>query len=221
MEQLSLHFSHPTSFNTADFILTESNKTAFDWINSWPNWENGIYSRISCILGEKASGKTYLAHIWQTISKAEFVDQSMLQDRTYFTSQTNSYVLEDIEIYADSKQLLFDFINYIITSNKFLLITTSNKLIKIDFKLPDLQSRLNSIFTVEVYTPNEETIAQVLVKQFSDRQIVVDGTVISYLINRIDRSYTAISAIVDKLDKFSLAHKRKISIPLVKEVCNL
>jgi chromosomal replication initiation ATPase DnaA len=172
------------------------------------------------IIGEKGSGKTYLSHLWQQRSQATRVNQAMLQDRSYFDLPTNSFVLDDIDASIEANRLLFEFINHVISTKKYLLVTSSKPLNTIDFKLADLQSRLNSIFTVKMHTPNEEGMAQVLVKLFSDRQIVVDGAVVSYLINRLDRSYAAIIKAVDELDKYSLAHKRKISVPLVKEMCS-
>jgi chromosomal replication initiation ATPase DnaA len=56
-----------------------------------------------------------------------------------------------------------------------------------------------------------------LLKQFSDRQLLIDADVIDYLIPRLERTGTAIRQTVDLLDQESLAQGRKITIPFVRE----
>lgn len=215
MEQLPLQFSSYVNFDIENYIITDSNQEAFNWINKWPKW----YVNSSCIFGEKGSGKTYLAKIWQKKSNAMLVTSQLLRARSYFEVTATSYVLEDLEAFIEQKEDLFCFLNHLLHAKKFLLITSEVAPMKVNFGLPDLQSRLNSIFCITIKKPNEDMVGQILVKYFSDRQIIVDGNVISYLMHNIDRSYAAIAKVVDTLDKYALMNHRKISIPLVKEVC--
>lgn len=220
MKQLPLQFSSSANFDIENYIVTDSNQEAFNWVNKWPNWEQAVYSNVSCIFGEKGSGKTYLAKIWQNHSNAEPVTLELLERQSYFESGSTSYLLENLETFIEQRRALFSFLNHIIQSKKFLLITSEIPPMQIDFGLPDLQSRLNSVFSIPIKKPSEQLVAQILVKYFSDRQIIVESNVINYLMHRIDRSYAAIAKVVNSLDQHALTHHRKISIAMIKEVCD-
>ena len=216
MEQLSLQFNYNVNFDVENYIVTDSNREAFNWVTQWPLWEN----HMSCVFGEKGSGKTYLTKIWQNFSKAVLITQELLSEQSYFESESDCYILEDLEGFTECPKDLFGFLNHVIHTKTFLLATSEVHPMKIDFKLPDLQSRLNSIFAISIKKPNEEMIRHILVKYFSDRHIVVERNVITYLTHHVDRSYSGVANIVYHLDKYALINHRKISISLVKEVCS-
>lgn len=221
MTQYSLQFKPQIDFAEESYLPTDSNREALDWVNKWPNWGEGIYNNIVYIFGEKASGKTHLAKIWQNKSDAVFVTHRLLQEQLYFDEKVTAYILEDLEALVEQEKLLFNFLNYIINSKKFLLITSNSSPSKIDFHLPDLKSRINSFLTIEIKRPDENMIGQILLKYFTDRQISISSNVINYLIHRIDRSYKNISDVAEKLDKVSLLQHKKISISMVKSVLDI
>ena len=59
---------------------------------------------------------------------------------------------------------------------------------------------------------------QVLVKLFSDRQLLVDRPVIDFLLKRMERSLSAARTIVDAVDRRALAENRRISRALAADV---
>ena len=64
LNQLLLDFDHKIEFNEHDYFVSKSNFFAFNLIQNWPNWE-----KILNISGDKFSGKTHLAKIFQNKSK--------------------------------------------------------------------------------------------------------------------------------------------------------
>ena len=56
----------------------------------------------------------------------------------------------------------------------------------------------------------------VLAKQFDDRQLRVPDDVVAYLVQRMERSFAAIGAVVEALDSLSLAERRNITVPLAR-----
>lgn len=62
------------------------------------------------------------------------------------------------------------------------------------------------------------TSKALLVKQFSDRQIVVESSVIAFLAARIERSFAAVKQTVSDIDQLSLRKQSPITIPLAREV---
>ena len=85
-------------------------------------------------------------------------------------------------------------------------------------KLPDLQSRIKTLVAVEFGLPDDELIAAVLVKLLTDRQLRVGTEVIHYLVPRVERSFQSLCSVVEELDKGSLAARRGITIPLVRQI---
>lgn len=221
MTQYLLNFGRIESFDDEDYIVTSSNATALEWVEKWPNWGDGIYSNISCIYGEKLSGKSHLARMWSRKSNAINVTTKYLEDKSYIDSSCNSYVLEDLQNLIGHEVDLFNFFEHLIHSKKNLVITADIAISKIPFNLPDLRSRLNSIFSIEIKRPDEEMIEQILLKYFSDKQIAVSASVIKYLVARVNFSYKDILESVEKLDKASLEAQKNISIPFIKSILNI
>ena len=57
----------------------------------------------------------------------------------------------------------------------------------------------------------------IIIKQLADRQITINIENIKFILNRIERSYEAISEIIEILDRLSLSKKKPLTIYLIKE----
>ena len=56
-----------------------------------------------------------------------------------------------------------------------------------------------------------------ILKNFSDRQIVIDKKLIDFVIKRMDRSYSKIYEFIYKIDELSLKRKKPIDFKTIKE----
>jgi chromosomal replication initiation ATPase DnaA len=56
------------------------------------------------------------------------------------------------------------------------------------------------------------------VKLFSDRQLRIDGEIVDYMLARMERSFEAAQRLVAAIDARSLAARRDITVPLVRQV---
>jgi chromosomal replication initiation ATPase DnaA len=220
LHQYALNLKFDSSYLEEDFIIASSNFIAKKWIDNWPNWQGSIFPNITCIYGPKGSGKTHLAHIWQIKASAYKITLRDLEQFSY-RDLAESYLIDDIEQLLINEHNLLHFINYVIENKRFLLITARTKLHNLTIHTPDLRSRLQSFITYEIMPPNEELIEQMLVKSFSDLQILVNEEVIKFLTTHIDRSYEAVKHTIELLDKVSLSQNKKITIPLVKKALML
>ena len=54
-------------------------------------------------------------------------------------------------------------------------------------------------------------------KNFSDRQIVIDKKLIDFIIKRVERSYGKIFEFIYKIDKISLKKKKSIDFKIINE----
>ena len=103
-------------------------------------------------------------------------------------------------------------------NNKYLIATSNEPIINIQFKLNDLKSRTKIFLIQSIENPDDELIYALLLKNFSDRQIVVEKKVVNYIIKRIDRSYDKIFDFIYKIDEISLKRKKSIDFKIIKEV---
>ncbi len=84
--------------------------------------------------------------------------------------------------------------------------------------LPDLISRMQAASVVRLEAPDEALLSVVLVKMFSDRQILVPAALIPWLVTRMDRSMEMARALVTALDSRSLAEKRAVTRSMAAQV---
>jgi chromosomal replication initiation ATPase DnaA len=215
--QYLLDLKLPISFQEEDYLVTNSNYLAWNFIKKWPDWGAERMSTIACIYGETGAGKSHLSSIWQKISGARLLGPAMLAEGDF---KDENYLIDNVEDLLPHEEALFNLFNHVLDSKSYLLITTSKAFQRLDIKLPDLYSRLASLVSMELARPDDKMIEAIIAKYFSDAQIPLNMAVIQFLVTRIDRSYSKIAATLKALDKISLAEKRRISIPFVKDVLN-
>ena len=88
-----------------------------------------------------------------------------------------------------------------------------------DFKFKDLYSRLREFFYLQINPPDDEMCKMLMVKLFSDKQIVIKNTeIFDFIFKRIRRTHLDIYMFVEKLDRLSLEKKRQLTIPLIREI---
>jgi len=209
MSQYALDITLPTGYAPEQFIVSESNKLAYDWAlspNSWPNLALYLH-------GEKGSGKTHLAHIFKAKNDAFFLQPDSKQ------LPHNPTIVDDIEQWKDEAQL-FHLYNHCRLAKIPLLVTSALLPDALPFMLPDLRSRLKGMSVAEIKAPDDALLEAVIIKQLGDRQLMVSPEVIAYMLPRLPRSFSEISALIAKLDSDSLASGRTLSIPYIKQVCD-
>jgi chromosomal replication initiation ATPase DnaA len=96
------------------------------------------------------------------------------------------------------------------------MITAKSPPSRWGISLADLSSRLKTATLAEIRLPDDALLAAVLVKQFSDRQLMIDSEVVAFVQARIERSFRALGQFVATADKLALAQKRRISVPLMR-----
>ena len=185
-----------------------------DLLNQWPKWEKNFLN----IVGEQFSGKTHLANIFLEKFKgvkfeAKFLNNENLKEIKIY----QNIVLENISELMDEK-LFYSLINIIDQENKYLITTSTKPIVSTKFNLPDLASRSKNFLLQNIEKPDDELIFALLVKNLSDRQISLEKKLISYIIKRIDRSYSKIFDFIYKIDEISLKKKKSIDLKIIKEV---
>ncbi len=208
MNQYVFEYEDEPAFDESAFLVADSNAAAMAWINRWPDWDG----RGLAIWGPHGSGKTHLADIWRQRSGARLVNTGEIDSDFFDSWQGGNLVLEDRADGVGESGLLH-VINLVREEGGYLLITDTAPPARWRISLPDLRSRLAALPAVAIGRPEDDLIGIVLAKQFRDRRIKVSDGVIPYLVLRMERSFGAIGAIVETLDRLSLVEKRPITVP--------
>jgi len=213
--QLPLGFDHRPSMSGADFLVTECNRAAVAWLDKWPDWPGPAL----VVHGPPASGKTHLANVFQAQTGGTLVQGNELDDGVVQGAQRDgcAVIVDDADKSAD-EAILLHLYNVAADGNGRLLLTAAAPPARWSIGLPDLASRLRAAPSVGIRLPDEDLMAAVLTKQFSDRQLRVDPAVISFLLPRMERSFSALDKLVEDIDRASLAEKRNVTLPFVRTV---
>ena len=214
VRQFPLELVHRPALGREDFLVSTSNAEAVGWIDRWPDWPG----RALALCGPEASGKTHLVHVWKERSAAAPFDPSRGGAETF---SAKAVFIDDADGIAGDREretALFHLYNVLKESGGHLLLSGKMPPSRWPIKTPDLASRLLTLAVAELTPPDEALLSAVLVKQFADRQITVGQDVIAFLVARMERSFAAATRWVEKLDRLALAQKRKITLPLVREI---
>jgi chromosomal replication initiation ATPase DnaA len=211
--QLAFEFPHRPAFDAADFLVAPSNEIAVSWLDRWPEWPGPAL----LLHGPPGCGKTHLAHVWQTHAGAAYRSAAGLTAAEVpGLAESAALVLDDAERAAERP--LLHLFNLVGERRGHLLLTAALSPSRWAIALPDLRSRLLAIPTIAVEPPDEGLVGAILVKLFADRQIDVAEDVLTYLLSRIERSFAAAGAVVERLDRAALAAGRRITVPLARRV---
>ena len=214
LNQLLLNFEYKQNFKDEDFYVSSSNYYAFNLISTWPKWEKNFLN----INGENFSGKTHLINIFLKKFNGIKLESNSLNNNDLKDIKIHqNIVLENLNKKID-ENLFFTLCNIIEQDNKYLIVTSNQPIVDIDFDLIDLRSRSKNFLLQNIEKPDDELIFALILKNLSDRQISIDKKLINYIIKRIDRSYGKIIDFIYKIDEVSLKKKRSIDFKIIKEV---
>ena len=214
LNQLLLDFEHKQNFSDDDFYVGKSNFYTFELINKWPKWEKNFLN----INGEKFSGKTHLINIFiKKFNGIRIESKSLNEEKLKSIRAYQNIILEDLDLDVN-EELIYTLFNLVEQNNKFLIITSLKPIVEMSFKLDDLRSRTKNCLLAKIENPDDELMFALILKNFSDRQILIDKKLIDFIIKRIDRSYDKIFEFIYKIDELSLKKKKPIDFKTIKEV---
>lgn len=212
-EQLALSFSHDPATGRDDLLVSGPVSAAVAIVDSWPAWP----SPVIVLAGPAGSGKTHLASIWRQKSGASDIHPIPGQNAN-LVAAGGPVLFEDADRRGFDDTELFHVINSVRENGSSLLMTSRTWPSAWGVTLPDLRSRLKAATIVEIGEPDEELLAQVIVKLFADRQLNIDDKIVAYIVARMERSLEAAQRVVDQIDRLALARGTRISRSLAAEV---
>lgn len=215
--QRAFHIPFDPIYRWENFFVSSCNSEVVEMVRSWPNWP----SHCVIIVGERFSGKTHLAQLWQRESQARIIQANQLDghDLVQKIMENPCVILEDLDETFCHESLL-NLYNLVRENQGSLLITAETPPASWAISLNDLKSRLLACSCIPIKAPDDCLLEALLLKRFSDRQLKVPAAVLTYLVKNIDRSYGGVERICNLLDQESLERKRGMTLPFVRELLN-
>ncbi len=213
MQQLPLDLQIRSTDRHGDFIISDCNRIAAQWIDRWPDWV-GQFCALN-IAGPEASGKSHLAAVWQAKSGAVLLgdlyhDHAGLGEALHFVIDLGRVSLDEME--------LFHLFNHTRDIGGSLLIISNQPVARMAWQLPDLSSRMRAVNLAMIDGPDNMLLHALLHKNFVERQLYAPENVIQYLVARMERSFAAARDVVVRMDRLSLANRSQITLSLARSV---
>lgn len=215
MTQLTLDLPRRTTFDRSDFLVSDCNIAAVDWIDRWPVWPCAAL----VLHGPPGCGKTHLSHLWRERASAVVLAGEELTEAALpglFGRSPLRIVVDNAD--RAGERALLHLYNSCLERRGNLLITMRSAPGSWKVELDDLRSRLRSAIVVGIDVPDDALLGAVLFKHFADRQLRVSPDVIAYVTRRIERSFAAAEALAARLDSAALSGGRRLTIPLARTV---
>jgi len=191
-----------------NYFVNQTNQQAYD-LTIFDELNQNIM-----LFGPKKSGKSHLASLWKNKNKAIMYNNNISK-----IIETKRNVIVDDLLGTSSEENLFHVINHCKLNNLKIYFTSSKNINTYNFQFKDLYSRLREFLYLEIKSPDDEMCKMLMVKLFSDKQIIIKNKeIFDFIFKRLTRTHFDIYKFVEKLDRLSLEKKRQLTIPLIKEI---
>ena len=182
------------------------------------------------LAGPAGSGKTHLqlaacAEARKRGQEAAFLPLASLagrlQDALVGQNRAGLICLDGLEAIAGNREdevALFHFHNAARQSAARLIYSASAMPAALPFVLPDLVSRLEQCTRLVLEPLDEAGRREVLRQRAARRGLELDDAVLDYLFRRVGRDLGSLTALLDRLDRASLAAQRRITVPFLRAV---
>jgi DnaA family protein len=182
------------------------------------------------LAGPQGSGKTHL--LLAACAQARSLGRSAgylplaelaghLQDMLQGQDPASLTCLDGLEAIAgigEDEVALFHFHNAVRQAGGRLLYAASAMPANLHLGLPDLVSRLEQCTRLALEPPGEAARRDILRARAARRGLELDDAVLDFVFRRVGRDLGTLTALLDKLDRASLASQRRITVPFARSV---
>ncbi|MDF0606206.1 DnaA regulatory inactivator Hda [Neisseriaceae bacterium TC5R-5] len=216
MDQLVLDLS-PTPLPAFDSFLSQRNREVINALSA----EEG--ERFIYLWGEPGCGKTHLLQAWiahaERLGRASiYLDgrQTHLPD---FAREASFIAVDHVDDLApDDQIMLFSVYNSLKELGSGRLLMAGRQPPTLLSVRDDLRTRLAWGLVFQVQALSDEDKLAALRSHALSRQLSIPDDVYRYLLTHWRRDLSSLINIIDLLDRYSLALRRPITVPLVKNV---
>jgi len=213
--QLVLALDHAESFAREYFLAGPPNAAGLALIERWPDWP----APAMALVGPEGAGKSHLAAIWAEASGARVLSAKLIGETDLPGAlATGALVIEDLSPEAFDERALFHLLNLAREQSAFLLLTSRAPPAGFTLAIRDLASRLRALPVVTLAPPDDALLRALIVKLAADRQLALDEALVTFLVNRIERSYAAARAALTRMDEEAMRLHRPVTRALAADL---
>jgi len=132
--------------------------------------------------------------------------------------------LDGLDVIAgqrDDEIALFDAHNRARAAGAALVYAARDIPDAIGLVLPDLRSRLGQCTRITLAPLDDEGRREVLLQRAQRRGLIVEDAALDWLLKRVGRDLGGLTALLDKLDRASLAAQRRLTVPFLRQTLDL
>ena len=129
--------------------------------------------------------------------------------------------LDDVGAIAgnrDAEHALFDLYNRSKAEKSTLLFAAAAPPAQLGIGLPDLLSRLSACTQATLKPLDDAARREALRQRAQARGLVLDDAVLDWLFARTQRDLGSLTVLIERLDRESLAAKRRITVPFLRQL---
>lgn len=185
------------------------------------------------LFGASGSGKSHLLYAACVLAQEQGMTSQLLALDELL--QFSPRVLDNLEqldlVCLDNLQAIagdmlwqvavFDLYNRMLEQGKKLVMVANAPPTELGITLPDLVSRLQACTAFQLRLLNDDEKQRLLQQKARLRGLDLPDETARFLLNRQARDVRALLSTLDTLDKASMQHQRRLTIPFVKEVLGM
>lgn len=188
-DQFALPLDWPKAEDSGRFILSESNREAYEHFRAWSLWP----VKATVLAGPRRSGRTMLARA--------------------FVERVGGRLFDDCEQHDEEE--LFHAWNHAQDSGRPAVFVTGDREAW-DIALPDLRTRIAVTPRVAILDPDDLLFERLVALLFADRGLVIPAESLRYLAQRVHRDYWTAERVVEAVDRFAIADRARLTVPTVR-----
>ena len=175
--------------------------------------------RFIYLWGADGSGRSHLLHAALAAARAGGKPAQPFAAATAFDLPQDALVVaDDVHLLdADAQVALFDLYNRLRAGNGALLASGDAAPAQLAVR-QDLKTRLAAGLVYQVHALDDEEKAAALARHAQGRGFKLTKEVTDYLLHHARRDLPSLLALLDALDRHSLATRRAITVPLLREL---
>ena len=222
-DQLPLAMRWPAQQRFDSFFPGAANAVVLDLVQRAARDAQASWVYLS---GARGSGKTHLliaacAAAGEHARSAQYVSLRARASAARIAALGGSdlLALDDIDAVAgdaEAERALFDLYNRCKVEKCTLLFSAQQAPAQIGIVLPDLVSRLSACAQGPLKPLDDLERREVLRSRAQARGIELDDAALDWLFARAQRDLASLAALLDQLDRASLAAKRRITVPFLR-----
>ena len=194
-----------------ELVYGSSNGDVVDWLRRYHDWP---MTNIM-ITGAEKSGKSTFAKVFHETTKGILLDaEESLPSISHMGDQVT--IIDNAE--RVDEEWLFHLYNHQHRQRKPLILFTTLNPSEWVCRTADFASRLKTFYVLMIHEPDDIMMRALLFKQLKGQGVEVGEGDLDYMVTHLDRSYSAVSDMCERIVHETLRLKKPLSRSLIRDL---